>query len=266
MKYLKKFNEELKPSTYKSAADKLMKIGHVRRSSVLSDYSDKVKTDLDLEIKNKTLNNLKEFGYFKMNFIESIHGKSKDKTVIMTGNFYIDISGLDSYNFKDNYSDSVYSLDGSKLVSHDVIMNFELGFIPADAETYKEFNELEIVDREKVYRSLYWNMNFGISVIGKGEEEINPNGYYYFDGNDRDLFEFNDRREASRFRKLLSDALLGNNQWGRSDYSESLKDSILSVFSEEKYNSLPKDIFNEESYKKISNSIRSLSLNKLYSE
>ena len=37
------------------------------------------------------------------------------------------------YNFKDNYFDStVYSKSegGYRVVSHDVIMNFELGFIP----------------------------------------------------------------------------------------------------------------------------------------
>jgi hypothetical protein len=262
MKYLKKFNEELRPSTYRTAANKLRQIGHVRRSSVLDDWSNKVENDNEVKERNDTINKLKEFGHFKMNFIKS-------KKVMMTGNFYIDIGGLDSYNFKDNYFDNtVYSKSegGSRVVSHDVIMNFELGFIPADEETYKEFNELDIIDREKIYYSLYWNMNFGISIIRKGEEEINPNGYYYFDGNDSDLFEFYDRKEASRFRKLLFDALSGNNEWGKSNYSESLKSSILKVFSEDKYQPLPKDIFNEESYQKIVNSIRSLSLNKLYSE
>lgn len=248
MKYLKKFNEELRPSTYRTAANKLRQIGHVRRSSVLDDWSNKVENDNEVKERNDTINKLKEFGHFKMNFIKS-------KKVMMTGNFYIDISGLDSYNFKDNYFDG-----------HDVIMNFELGFIPADEETYKEFNELDIIDREKIYYSLYWNMNFGISIIRKGEEEINPNGYYYFDGNDSDFFEFYDRKEANKFRKLLFDALSGNNEWGKSNHYESLKSSILKVFSEDKYQPLPKDIFNEESYQKIVNSIRSLSLNKLYSE
>lgn len=267
MKYLKKFNEELRPSTYRTAANKLRQIGHVRRSSVLDDWSNKVENDNEVKERNDTINKLKEFGHFKMNFIKS-------KKVMMTGNFYIDISGLDSYNFKDNYFDALPLNDidllipevDSKVVSHDVIMNFELGFIPADEETYKEFNELDIIDREKIYYSLYWNMNFGISIIRKGEEEINPNGYYYFDGNDSDFFEFYDRKEANKFRKLLFDALSGNNEWGKSNYSESLKSSILKVFSEDKYQPLPKDIFNEESYQKIVNSIRSLSLNKLYSE
>ena len=39
MKYLKKFNEELKSSTYKSAANKLS-YKHPVRSKILSDFSD----------------------------------------------------------------------------------------------------------------------------------------------------------------------------------------------------------------------------------
>jgi len=31
MRYLRKYNEELKSDTYKSAADKLAKMGHVKR-------------------------------------------------------------------------------------------------------------------------------------------------------------------------------------------------------------------------------------------
>jgi len=35
MRYLRKYNEELKSDTYKSAADKLNKMGHVKRPEEL---------------------------------------------------------------------------------------------------------------------------------------------------------------------------------------------------------------------------------------
>jgi hypothetical protein len=43
MKHLKKFNEELYPSTYKSASNKLAEIGHLNRSRKLGEYSNKVR-------------------------------------------------------------------------------------------------------------------------------------------------------------------------------------------------------------------------------
>jgi hypothetical protein len=39
MKYLKRFNEELKVSTYKSAADKLTNMGHKRRGAQMLELS-----------------------------------------------------------------------------------------------------------------------------------------------------------------------------------------------------------------------------------
>jgi hypothetical protein len=45
MKHLKKFNEELYPSTYKSASNKLAEIGHLNRSRKLGEYSNKVRED-----------------------------------------------------------------------------------------------------------------------------------------------------------------------------------------------------------------------------
>jgi hypothetical protein len=39
MKYLKKFNEELRPQTYMSAARKLDKLGHTDRANALKDWA-----------------------------------------------------------------------------------------------------------------------------------------------------------------------------------------------------------------------------------
>lgn len=48
MKYLKRFNEELSPRIYKSAARKLDKLGHSDRAKELKDWSNKIESDLNL--------------------------------------------------------------------------------------------------------------------------------------------------------------------------------------------------------------------------
>lgn len=51
MRYLKRFNEELKVTTYKSAGDKFTKIGHNRRGAELLDYA----TQVELREKSQKL-------------------------------------------------------------------------------------------------------------------------------------------------------------------------------------------------------------------
>lgn len=245
MKHLKRFNEELKTSTYRKAADNLLKLGHKRRSSVMIDWADNVENKLREKEKQESLSFLTEYGPFKMDFI-------KNKEILFSGNFYIAISALDSYSLRDNYFDSI---DSDGLVNNDLSLGFDLGFIAADEETENElYKYIDININQYVYEGIYWNMSFGINIIRKGEKYINPDGYYYFYGIDRDFFKFHNRVEASKFRKLLSDAFLGINDWGKSKWSKSLKDSVLKSFKGDKYLKLPEDVFNEESYQKFSTS------------
>jgi hypothetical protein len=259
MKYLKKFNEELKPSTYRSAADSLQRMGHKKRASNIRDWSDKVEKMESEKIKSQSINLLKEFGSFKLIYFDS--GKE-----ILTGNFFINISSHDYYQFVDTYLDLI---DENGNFKHgDFLINFDIGFIPADEETSEKFYNYERLNNDAFWNSMYWNMILGISIIRNGEKYINPNGDYYIDGNDRDRFTFFDRKEALNFRKLLSDAFLGNNDWGKNEHYTSLKESILKTFEKVTKSPyfLPSDVFNEESYQKIANSIKSISLNKLYRE
>jgi hypothetical protein len=253
MKHIRRFNEELKPSTYRRSADNLLKLGHKRRSSVMKDWADNVENKLKEKEKQESLSFLTEYGPFKMNFI-------KDKDFIFTGNFYIAISGLD-YSLKDSYFDLV---DSDGVANYDISLDFDLGFIAADDETENEL--YKYIDIDKYYEGIYWNMSFCINIIRKGEKYINPNGHYHFGEIGKDSFKFYNRTEASKFRKLLSDAFLGIKDWGKSNWSKSLKDSVLKSFNDNKYLKLPEAVFNEESYQKIANSIKSLSLNKLYTE
>jgi hypothetical protein len=55
MKHLKKFNEELYPSTYKSASNKLAEIGHLNRCK-LGEYSNKVREDNNIRKMESDIN------------------------------------------------------------------------------------------------------------------------------------------------------------------------------------------------------------------
>ena len=232
MKYIRRFNEELNIRTYRSASDKLKEIGHINRHNRLKEWSDKVELDNEERNRNKVLNRLKEVGYFKMNYL------SKDK-IVMTGNFYIDIGGLDADNFVYNYLDNCND-DG--VFNWNFFINLDLGFIPADEETKNDFYKIEQLSKWDFYSGVYWNMDISISIINDGEKEINPSGVYFFFNRGDDGFKFYNRAEAVKFRRLLSDSFLGKNDWG---YNGCIKDSTLLAFSDPK---LPKDIFNEESY------------------
>ena len=55
MRYLRKYNEELKSDTYKSAADKLAKMGHVKRPEDLMKWHAVAKEREKEEAKRKAL-------------------------------------------------------------------------------------------------------------------------------------------------------------------------------------------------------------------
>ena len=75
MRYLKKFNEELKATTYKSAGDKFNRMGHTRRGSELLKHAEEIRLKEEAEAKaiklrekfeklKKAQDETKEFGLF----------------------------------------------------------------------------------------------------------------------------------------------------------------------------------------------------------
>ena len=81
MKYLRKYNEELKADTYKSAADKLAKMGHVKRPEELMKWHVVSKQREKEEAKRKALEEASELGTYKM----TIDNRGEK----FTGDFYI---------------------------------------------------------------------------------------------------------------------------------------------------------------------------------
>lgn len=126
MKYIKKFNEELKSDVYYSAAKKVSDLGIGKENKKIYQYrSSKFKERGDLE---KSIENKKEW----LDTLENFKGKPIVNGTLNNeayGNFYI------SLEIEEELIDSTKQPieDGDKITIY-----FYIGFVPADEETYKE--------------------------------------------------------------------------------------------------------------------------------
>lgn len=134
MKHLKKFNEELKPSTYRSAAHKLRKLGHERRSKELEDWGKLKSSEASMKKWEELKSEWSKFGKATYRFMRS----SKE---VMRGEFYLFLS-FDDYAHLD-----------SEIHNNTFIISFSVGLIPVDLETL-QLCEDNLPD--KYFDGFYW--------------------------------------------------------------------------------------------------------------
>ena len=198
MRYLK-YNEELKPATYKSAADKLTKLGHHTRASILHKHSEDTLNKnaiIDWEKKVET--------YSKYGKIKVLIEKDGDKEFIRSEEEVY----FCFYPYLDPYKDDTRFLT-SKLdwKIEETPIYFEMWVIPQTREQFDRMYDLLKPD--------YYEPTFGFQTNTfaiylelepdhfelKGE----PNNFYYNDGS----FEAGtkvsllDRPSAGRIKILL---------------------------------------------------------------
>jgi hypothetical protein len=281
MRYLKRFNEELKASTYKSAGEKFTKMGHKRRGSELLDYAGQVELKEKYQKLIDAQNENKEFGLFDITL-------KKGKRDIFSGKFYLHMC-LEVDWFKDLRYEWLY--DG---------MNYSLGFsmefalIPSDDETFKmiETSADEDIEYFRKYSMWgdykYWTNRLWITFFEKDMKPAFRAGVNGFEDRDGVEFIFNSRSDAMRFKKLLADALEGKSNWGswmvyRSGWmaktiAEQFKEGI--ILNEEQWRKLLMDIylkdreedeydltdnpFTEDIHMKVVESIKRMSINPFY--
>lgn len=211
MRYLKKYNEELKPETYLSAAQKLQKLGHQRRPEALRAYAEEIKQRQKEERKAKTLEEAKKLGEYDIKFGDFV------------GRCYLYFSWIND-DF-DEYVQEFKSEDGSALW-----LRFSMGFIPVDEETLYLFNEGETRTGHRHSKitsvispadnGVWWIQDFGINLsksvgsinqndvnlypdIEEATEELIPTGEIYMDGIEFPTFYFADRASAQKFKMML---------------------------------------------------------------
>jgi hypothetical protein len=208
MKHLKKFNE-LKSSTYKSAGEKLTKLGHVRRGSLLSDWAIKTQNQETINRIKETINKYKSEYVFKASILEDRFDRNTNTLTfsninnnVMQGNFY-----LAFFCDTDMITDRIYEYNKG---SDNVYIYFTLGLVPADDETTEWF-----IDKEKGVGKFdfYWD---GCYTPNRPYCEV-TNDSRNFDPQpinnenwEPDKFLFEGRAEAMKFRKMLIDIFEGN--------------------------------------------------------
>ena len=212
MKYLKRFNEELQPNTYRKAGEKLTKMGHVRRGGELSKWADESQIKLDKAAELETYNELSKYPSFEMEIRKdrwNSSTKSRDfaKDPLIKGNFFLSITFEDDM-FNDQYREW---LDNSE---YGFNMLFMLGIFPADDETRIKFKEVEDQLSEEIWNSMYWTVWFGFKLAENNSHEIKVGGVVW-DTRENDTLLFSNRREALKFKRLLSDCFEGKNKFGQ---------------------------------------------------
>jgi hypothetical protein len=273
MKHLKTINE-LKSSTYASAANKLKNMGHIRRSGELEQWTKEVE---NRERDARELENFNSFKHdvpFKINLVKAKWNsgtKSRDHEIMMTGNFYLKPS-FDDYWAHDQYNDNINE-DGT--CSYNYHMPFEIGIMAADEETKEKFRSIEENLSDEVYEGVYWLQRLYYKIINEGAKEITPTGDYSWECRESDEIMFENRAEALRFKKMFVDAVHGRNTFGNSKWVPSMHEQLKKFFSGDwimkynretsKYDKIESsETFNEEAFKRFLDSTNRMSINQLY--
>jgi hypothetical protein len=179
MKYLKRFNEELKPSTYFSASRKLAKIGHWDRSKDLKDWGLEMESREEMDKWRKNIEKYSPFGVFKMTI------KNDDGETI-TGDFYLDIN-FDDMAFLDEPENGI---------------TFFLGLIPTSEELINKYKEL--CQDFDFGNGFFWGKIFHIEYnIVDQKVELTKWDFDDYDSDMNGKITFADRASANKFKNLL---------------------------------------------------------------
>jgi hypothetical protein len=273
MKHLKSINE-LKSSTYASAAVKLKQMGHIRRAGELEQWTKEV---VNKEKDARELENFNSFKHdvpFKINLVKvkwNSNTKSRNHEIMMSGNFYLKPS-FDFSWAQDQYNENA---DEDGTTEYSYYMPFEVGLMAADDEAKELFRLIEDKLSDEVYEGVYWTQRLYYKIINEGAREITPTGEFSWECRESDEIMFENRAEALRFKKMFVDAVHGRNTFGNSKWCPSMHEKLKKFFLGDwlqRYNRDTKsydkvdrtEIFNEEAFKRFLDSTNRMSVNQLY--
>lgn len=242
--------EKLKSDVYKSAADKLAKMGHIKRPEELMKWHDIIKKREDDAKKKRSIEDAKQLGIYqcKLHF-----GKRESKE--FTGNFYLKLY-YDDWQMDDTYRD--FKNDGGNLW-----MSFSIGIIPVDAEGEQYCQEvLKTTIGLGGDGVTYWLGCLWINLTENnepGDLAFRPAGKAYiecYEGN----FYLTNRASAIQLKKKLFDLFKGDVVLNETpDCPGGEKERIIDDLCNDRGHDI-------EEYIEIMNSIQRISLNKLYKD
>jgi hypothetical protein len=187
MKYLKKFNEELRPQTYRNAARKLKKLGHDGRAKELEDWSSIKERELELEKWKQNIDELSKFGKFKINLVNTETGEK------LTEEFYISLH-IDRDAFDDSLDAMVEDGEGHFWIA--------IGLIPTTKEVLDKC--VEMLPDPDMGNGFIWAMSMTLDfVIESDTMRMTKYELHNYDESISGDVSFADRSSANRFKILL---------------------------------------------------------------
>ena len=192
MKYLKRFNEELRPRTYLSAAKKLKAIGHTDRANALEDWAGETEKREEITKWKEQLQSYSPFGIYKINVVNPESGE------MFTADFALDVN-FDELAFEDNFE---FEKQKNPNNINGVNIFFFVGLIPTSEEVLKKCEE--IMPESEFGNGMFWAMCFGIDFkVQNGEVILDKFTLDDYDENLSGNVSFADRASAAKFKNLL---------------------------------------------------------------
>jgi len=180
MKYLKRFNEELRPQTYMSAARKLNKMGHTDRANDLKDWAREMESREEMIKWKDLIQDYAQFGTFTMTI------KNEETGETLTGDFNLDIS-FDEMAFSDEPESGI---------------SFFLGLIPTSEDLIKQY--MELCPDYDFGNGFFWGKIFNLEFrIVDDRVQFTKWNFWDYDSDMNGLVAFSDRGSANRFKNLL---------------------------------------------------------------
>jgi len=179
MKYLKKFNEELRPQTYLSAARKLDKLGHHDRAKALKDWAREMETKEEMVKWRDRIQDYAPFGTFKMNIKNTETGET------LTGDFHLDIS-FDEMAFSDEPESGI---------------SFFIGLIPTSEDLINQY--MELCPDYDFGNGFFWGKIFNLEYELGDTVTFTKWNFWDYDEDMNGKITFADRGSANKFKTLL---------------------------------------------------------------
>ena len=239
MKYLKKFNEELRPQTYLSAARKLDKLGHHDRANALKDWAREMETKEEMIKWKDLIQDYAQFGTFKM----AIKNPETGKT--LTGDFHLDVN-FDDLAFGDEPESGIC---------------FFIGLIPTSEDLIHQY--MELCPDYDFGNGFFWGKIFNLEYELSDTVTFTKWNMWDYDDEMNGKVAFADRGSANRFKNLLIQIFTNSELGYPSGYTD----------ADDLYEKLTNCILAENSFSSeygfkledAANYIRTISPNLLYS-
>lgn len=223
------FNEELRSNTYSRASVALKKMGHIKRSKELEDYSNIVRNREAEETIRKNYEDMSRFPSFRLKLVEDVHDEHP-----IIGDFYIKM-----WLSSDWFSNTIDTWQIEKVKDGtpkwDISAPFSVGIIPVDEDLRTTMRTDEYFDECRSTGIYYTNEMFiyitsGCMIPNKVPAADLTGPIHY----SKSRFYFADRKEAIKFKTMLLDGFEGRIKlWDDGFHPDGMPKSLYEHLSEE---------------------------------